>query len=423
MKRGALIGVLAMGAVGAGSGSAPGQGPAFIGVGDLPGGNFSSRVCAVDSREEVHVVGESVGANGPEAFLWTTDAGMMGLGRLEPGDQFSRATAMFLTFGDPIVVGQSGFEPAPFEARAFIWSEANGMEPLGPFAGGGHTELPLGMGINGPWVVGIAGAASGAPQAFAGSQGFTAIAMQPLPGASQDYSAAHAGSADDLTIVGYTRDAAFTTHAVRWFSTFPPVSLGHLNSTGFQDSRAYAVSAGGNVIAGESTSDNGSQEAFRWTETAGMQGLGDLPGGGFRSVALAMSIDGTLVLGWSETAKGNRAFIWDAPNGMRDLKTVLAAQGFNVSGWTLTQATGITIDKLAIAGDGINPVGQPEGWVADLEGCYADCNASGALSVADFTCFQAKFAAGDPYANCNHSGGLTVADFVCFQAKFVAGCP
>ncbi len=55
--------------------------------------------------------------------------------------------------------------------------------------------------------------------------------------------------------------------------------------------------------------------------------------------------------------------------------------------------------------------------------CYADCNGSGGLTVADFTCFQAKFVAGDPYADCNQSSTLTVADFTCFQAKFVAGCP
>ena len=55
--------------------------------------------------------------------------------------------------------------------------------------------------------------------------------------------------------------------------------------------------------------------------------------------------------------------------------------------------------------------------------CYADCNGSGTLTVADFGCFQTKFVAGDPYADCNASGNLTVADFGCFQTKFVAGCP
>ncbi len=55
--------------------------------------------------------------------------------------------------------------------------------------------------------------------------------------------------------------------------------------------------------------------------------------------------------------------------------------------------------------------------------CYPDCNNSGNLTIADFTCFQAEFVAGNPYADCNNSGNLTIADFTCFQAAFVAGCP
>jgi hypothetical protein len=55
--------------------------------------------------------------------------------------------------------------------------------------------------------------------------------------------------------------------------------------------------------------------------------------------------------------------------------------------------------------------------------CYADCNLSGALTVADFACFQTAFVAGNPYADCNGDGQHTVADFGCFQTTFVAGCP
>ena len=55
--------------------------------------------------------------------------------------------------------------------------------------------------------------------------------------------------------------------------------------------------------------------------------------------------------------------------------------------------------------------------------CYADCNTDGALTVADFGCFQTWFVAGAPYADCDGNGSLTVADFGCFQTEFVAGCP
>ncbi len=55
--------------------------------------------------------------------------------------------------------------------------------------------------------------------------------------------------------------------------------------------------------------------------------------------------------------------------------------------------------------------------------CYPDCNQSGTLTIADFGCFQAAFAANNMYADCNNSGTLTIADFGCFQAAFAAGCP
>lgn len=55
--------------------------------------------------------------------------------------------------------------------------------------------------------------------------------------------------------------------------------------------------------------------------------------------------------------------------------------------------------------------------------CYADCDSSGALSPADFTCFLTKYRAGGTAADCDASGGLSPADFTCFLGKFRAGCP
>jgi hypothetical protein len=64
-----------------------------------------------------------------------------------------------------------------------------------------------------------------------------------------------------------------------------------------------------------------------------------------------------------------------------------------------------------------------DAWVALYESCYADCNADGALSLADFACFQAKYLAADPYADCNNDGAVNLADFGCFQTRYVLGCP
>ncbi len=61
----------------------------------------------------------------------------------------------------------------------------------------------------------------------------------------------------------------------------------------------------------------------------------------------------------------------------------------------------------------------------DLDGsgpCYADCDASGALSIDDFICFQTWFAIGLPESDCDGSLSLTIDDFICFQTIYAIGC-
>jgi hypothetical protein len=58
-----------------------------------------------------------------------------------------------------------------------------------------------------------------------------------------------------------------------------------------------------------------------------------------------------------------------------------------------------------------------------LASCDADCDGDGVLTIADFGCFQAKYALGEPYADCNEDGLLNLADFGCFQTRFALGCP
>lgn len=60
--------------------------------------------------------------------------------------------------------------------------------------------------------------------------------------------------------------------------------------------------------------------------------------------------------------------------------------------------------------------------------CYANCDASTTapvLGAADFSCFLARYRAGDAYGNCDASTTAPVlgaADFSCFLAKYRAGC-
>ncbi len=104
---------------------------------------------------------------------------------------------------------------------------------------------------------------------------------------------------------------------------------------GLIHSEAFAVSGDGRVVVGMSESASG-REAFRWTETEGMVGLGDLPGGAFRSEAFGVSADGSVIVGFSESAVGREAFLWTAATGMVGLGDLpgglIHSEAFAVSG-------------------------------------------------------------------------------------------
>ncbi len=140
--------------------------------------------------------------------------------------------------------------------------------------------------------------------------------------------------------------------------------LGHLAGGSFE-SYAAGVSADGSVAVGQGSSTSG-YEASRWTDGGGMVGLGDLAGGSFNSRAYGVSAEGSAVVGRGSSASGTEAFVWDETNGMRGLMQVLMDQGIDMTGWSLTEARGVSADGLTIVGYGTNPLGQEEGWIATI---------------------------------------------------------
>jgi len=145
-----------------------------------------------------------------------------------------------------------------------------------------------------------------------------------------------------------------------WTEAGGLVPLGDLEG-GDRASEPFGISPDGAVVVGKSTSSRG-VEAFRWTKAEGMKPLGDLDGGEFMSMAFDVSSNG-IVVGTATGADGSEAFVWDAKNGMRALKALL---GPAAKAWQLTEATAITPDGRTVIGNGTNPDGKPEGWVARL---------------------------------------------------------
>jgi hypothetical protein len=106
--------------------------------------------------------------------------------------------------------------------------------------------------------------------------------------------------------------------------------------------------------------------------------------------------------------------------------TVLAAASFQ------PDAAGAGPPQVYLGGSFLNAGDQASPFIASwlrCPSCYANCDNSTTppvLNVADFVCFQSRFAAGDAAANCDGSTAppvLNVADFICFLQAFAAGCP
>lgn len=164
-------------------------------------------------------------------------------------------------------------------------------------------------------------------------------------------------SADGSVIVG-SRDGE-VAEAFRWTAETGAVTLGNLQHP--------ASSHDGSVVAGVL---NG--RAGAWTPEDGAFGLGMLPGHtGSRAHAAsdAHPLVGSRIVGHSQPDDdaGTRAILWDRAHGLRDLKSVLEQDnGLDLTGWTLTEAVAISRDGGIIAGNGLNPDGIEEGWVATL---------------------------------------------------------
>jgi probable HAF family extracellular repeat protein len=101
----------------------------FTRLGSLPGGLFDSHARSVSADGSV-VVGYGLGVKGYEAFRWTEDDGMVGLGHL-PGGTFGHSYAFGVSANSSVIIGTSSVGNS---YEAFRWTKDDGMVGLGNFA-------------------------------------------------------------------------------------------------------------------------------------------------------------------------------------------------------------------------------------------------------------------------------------------------
>ena len=88
-------------------------------------------------------------------------------------------------------------------------------------------------------------------------------------------------------------------------------------------------------------------------------------------VGLDAADDGVTFVG------GPEAFYYDGVSARLVKDSLEDDHGLDLTGWTLTYATGVAADGQIIAGQGTNPLGQSEGWVASLCGIGSDNDGDG----------------------------------------------
>jgi len=334
--------------------------PFFTGIGDLPGGSFSSDAINVSGNGSL-VVGQSASdLSYKEPFRWQRGV-MTGLGLLE-GAVFG--TAEDASYDGSVIVGLNHFGPT---REAYRWTAETGVVGLGDLYGQVIYSDAYGVSADGSVAVGRGTNSSFDHEAFRWTEETGMVGLGDLPGGSFD-SGAFAVSGDGGVVVGWSQSEQ-GREAFRWAD-------GVMTGLGFFPGGSYwsmatDVSANGLVVVGngKSAASGSDTEAFRWTEETGMVGLGDLPGGEFESEARAVSADGAVVVGRSDMRYYTdiwEAFIWDEVNAMRRLHDVLTDLGLDLMGWRLQEAWGVSDDGLTIVGEGRNPLGRSEGWIAQI---------------------------------------------------------
>ncbi len=290
-----------------------------------------------------------------------------------PGDGYS-VPAGGISGDGSTVVGYSRTADYSGTNHAWKWTAATGTFQITAF------QVADGVSYDGSAIIGNTGT-SGYLLSSAG--------LTPLPGTPSRI------TGDASVVVGTTGDVGY-----RWTSSgttlIPPVSGAY--------SPANGVSSDGSIVVGQCKSATSNYIAYKWTAATGTVAITTGVGAAGNSAGNAVSDDGSVVAGftlvggsgspavwtaatgWQPTAVSSSfgsasditpdgryvvgsddggAFIWDAVHGERYIANILTAEGVNLGGLSLKNATGISDDGTIITGLTYDN-GLTVPWVADI---------------------------------------------------------
>lgn len=279
-------------------------------VGGLTGGTGWS-TCHTVSDDGSVVGGYSFNAFSAEAFLWTEDDGLRGLGNWQTDDYGAFQVDAVTATGD-VAYGSLG---SITTRDAFRWTEETGRKVILPYADISSVTP------DGQWVVG------------------TWYESRIVPG------------------------GVINAEAFRMRPEGEPERLGFLGgfgTSGYSGSAGYDVSADGSVIVGYSWSKKQEHPvAFRWTAKDGMTELdGPSTFEYYSTTATAVSGDGSIIVGngskqWREIdgwKQGSFAAVWDKNGRFYELSELLSDHPVIQPDHALTSAVDISADGDTIVG-------------------------------------------------------------------------
>ncbi|MDX2131634.1 MAG: hypothetical protein SFY69_06255 [Planctomycetota bacterium] len=258
----------------------------------LPGMPGTSQALAISG--DARYVG---GFAGPEAYRYRVgDAALQMLGFL-PG--YATTQTMGLSGDGEIVVGRATPFSSDAVGQAFRWTEETGLVGLGYTRPDHFYSEAAAISRDGNTIVGHSRGGSGQGEAFVWTESIGMQVLTPLPGTGGFTSQAFGTNHDGSIIVGISGSNSSGTVWVNGV----PMSLGIV--PGFNRNSARAVSDDGSVIVGQMFGN--SQTAFVRTPSRGMERLADylafhgvqVPAGVNLLTATAVSADGMTFAGYT----------------------------------------------------------------------------------------------------------------------------
>lgn len=226
------------------------------------------------SADGTTVVGISVG----QAFRWTSSGGFEYLGFLQPEEGSYHSDAHAASADGSVIVGGSARPKGGYEA--FRWTQDGGMVGLGDFPGGLNYSIAYDVSADGSVIVGRgSGSSSSGYWTIEGfiwkeSTGLVSLGLWDF-GLGNRNTVATAVSADGSTVAGVAGWESNVKEAFIWREDIGRVGLGDLTGGRF-DSKADDISGDGRIVVGQGITYDERGEAFVWDPEHGMQSLRDI---------------------------------------------------------------------------------------------------------------------------------------------------